>query len=195
MLYIVTGGSGSGKSEFAENLAVQRYQAKQEKGKLYYVATMYPYDQECLDRIEKHRYMRKDRGFTTKECYLGLNRLKAGRDDVLLLECMSNLLANEMYQQGGGLCIPEANGKEMAWYEERLKESIVQPVLRLAEEVSDLLVVTNEVFSDSILYEPETMRYISLLGKINTLLSNEADQVVEVVCSIPVYVKRQKGEG
>ena len=49
MFILVTGGSGSGKSEFAENIAMKL------GGKMLYVATMKPYDDECLKRIERHR--------------------------------------------------------------------------------------------------------------------------------------------
>ena len=47
----------------------------------------------------------------------------------------------------------------------------------------------NEVFSDGIYYDDETMRYIKYLGEINVKLGKEADNVIEVVYSIPVYHK------
>ena len=104
MLYLVTGGSGSGKSEYAENLAVHlRERLGTEAGRLYYVATMYSYDRECGKRIARHRLMRRDKGFSTIECYCGISRVQSGREDVLLLECMSNLLATEMYLPEGGI--------------------------------------------------------------------------------------------
>ena len=62
MFILVTGGSGSGKSEFAENIAMKL------GGKMLYVATMKPYDDECLKRIERHRKMRDGKGFRTVEC-------------------------------------------------------------------------------------------------------------------------------
>ena len=42
MFILVTGGSGSGKSEFAENIAMKL------GGKMLHVETMKPYDDECL---------------------------------------------------------------------------------------------------------------------------------------------------
>ena len=71
MLYLVTGGSGSGKSEYAEKLAVHlRERLGSEAGRLYYVATMYSYDRECDKRIARHRLMRRDKGFSTIEMLL-----------------------------------------------------------------------------------------------------------------------------
>ena len=63
MLYLRTGGSGSGKSEYAEKLAVSMHQKGLAAGGLFYIATMYPYDGECEERICKHQAMRKGKGF------------------------------------------------------------------------------------------------------------------------------------
>lgn len=183
MRYLVTGGSGSGKSEFAEKLAVSKHQSEHLNGKLYYIATMYPYDEECHARIRKHQHMRKDKGFTTVECYTHLEELTVGREDVILLECMSNLLANEMYQEKGRISL---RGKDA---DLQLEQAILEPILQLERQAGCLIIVTNEVFSDGAVYEEETMEYLRLLGKINTFLASDADAVVEVVCSIPVYHK------
>lgn len=192
MLDLITGGSGSGKSEYAETLAVSAHK-ENPGGKLYYIATMYPYDEECLKRIEKHRRMRKEKGFTTIECYTRLKEIKVTKKDVVLLECMSNLLANEMYREEGSL--KEAvhlkeTDKEQP--KDRLYEVILEPVFLLKEQAAHVIVVTNEVFSDGMEYEEETMRYVELLGRINCEIGEKADGVTEVVCGIPVLRKGEK---
>ena len=73
MLYLVTGGSGSGKSEYAEKLAVLNHQ--KEQGSLYYIATMVSYDEECQERIRRHRVMRKDKVLQTLECFCHIGQL------------------------------------------------------------------------------------------------------------------------
>ena len=60
MLILVMGGSASGKSEYAESLV-----AASSIHERYYIATMMPYDDECLRRIERHRAMRAQKGFIT----------------------------------------------------------------------------------------------------------------------------------
>lgn len=185
MLYLVTGGSGSGKSCFAEKLAVDRHRKLFSQGGLYYIATMLPYDEECLKRIDRHREMRREKGFATIECYSALDKVEAGKKDVLLLECMSNLLANEMYQEDGG--IKKRGDAAM----QDVAEAILKPVLRLEEKAGCVIVVTNEVFSDGVTYDQETECYIRLLGKINRYLAACAGSVTEVICSIPVF---RKGE-
>lgn len=179
MLYIITGGSGSGKSEYAEQLAVELHKERASAGKLYYIATMYPYDEECHRRIARHRQMRSKKGFTTIECYHHLEQVRVEQEDVVLLECLSNLLANEMYMEGGRL----QNGND------GIETAVVSPVQKLAESCKGVIVVTNEVFSDGIEYEPETQRYIRLLGRINAALGRSADGVAESVCAIPVWRK------
>ena len=64
MMHLITGGSASGKSAYAEKMAV----GAGEKSR-YYLATMKPWGKEGQERVEKHRNMRAGRGFTTVECY------------------------------------------------------------------------------------------------------------------------------
>ena len=183
MLYLITGGSGSGKSEYAERLTVDRHQEGR-AGKLYYIATMYPArDEESRRRIERHRSMRKDKGFETIECYSRLEQLTAGSADVLLLECMSNLLANEMFLESGRIKGRGTDSFSQIW------DAILHPVLKLAKSAKDLVIVTNEIFSDGTEYEMETEIYIRLLGVINQELAAAAEGVAEVVCGIPLAVK------
>ncbi|MCD8198027.1 MAG: bifunctional adenosylcobinamide kinase/adenosylcobinamide-phosphate guanylyltransferase [Lachnospiraceae bacterium] len=170
MLIVVTGGSGSGKSEYAESL-VMRFAA----GSKLYIATMYPFDEESHRRIARHRLMRKDKGFDTLECYTGLKQADVSAYDTVLLECISNLCANEMYQEGGA--------------GERTAEEILDGVRRVYGQCRHLIIVTNEIFSDGVVYDPETVRYQRFLGEINRNLASMADLVVEVVYSIPLFHK------
>lgn len=181
MLYVVTGGSASGKSEYAENLAVH-FHRKFSSGNLFYLAAMYPSDEECRERILKHQTMRQGKGFQTLEHYVHDDKIKAESSDVFLLECMSNFLANEMYFKEG-------------WRQKDSVENIFDRICTYIESLEKkaacVVVVTNEIFSDGMVYDRETMNYIRQLGEINQRLSKRADAVIEVVCSIPVC---QKGE-
>ena len=79
MLHVVTGGSGSGKSAYAETELLRL--AKQNNCKKYYIATMEPFGEETLKKIERHREMRKDKGFDTLECYVNLTANEIYRPD------------------------------------------------------------------------------------------------------------------
>ena len=173
MMTVVTGGSGSGKSAFAEDKIVSFG-----PGKRIYIATMHPYDEESHKRVARHRKMRAGKGFETVECYIGLKNLDLPENAVVLLECMSNLLANEIFS-------PAGSGKNA--YEE-----IIKGVDFVLQNCKNLVVVTNDVFSDGVLYHEETMEYIKVLGEINYTLAKKADEVIDVVSSVPVYYKKGK---
>ena len=175
MMTVVTGGSGSGKSAFAEDKIVSFGPAKR-----IYIATMHPYDEESHKRVARHRKMRAGKGFETVECYTGLKNLDFPENAVVLLECMSNLVANEMYDPSGA--------------GENAEESILAGIHKLQKVSDDLVVVTNEVFSDGCEYDAGTTDYIRRLGEINVRLSRAADAVVEVVYSIPVFLKGDIGD-
>ena len=172
MLILVTGGSGSGKSAFAESVVM----GLKTRPNLY-IATMYPFDEECHRRIARHRLMRRDKGFETLECYTGLKDAKIPSSGTTLLECMSNLLANEQFELGGT--------------DVEILDRIQQGIQNLKEQTEDLIIVTNEIFSDGCRYDAETVRYIRLLGNLNIRMAEEADAVTEVVYGIPI---RRKGE-
>jgi len=208
MLHIVYGGSASGKSSYAESFAM----SLQGEGRLLYIATMYPYkwntteiDPETMQRIERHRAMRADKGFDTVECYRHVEHIVAKRQDVLLLECMSNLLANEMYLEqdsdDGGLAETmsevEKADSGMSKTLSPVSKKIVQALVNLSTRVQDVVIVTNDVFSDggSLTYDESTREYVKNLAEINCALAREAATVTEVVCGIPVIVKKNHPMG
>ena len=172
MMILVTGGSGSGKSAFAEDCVL----ALGEKKRIY-IATMFPFDEESKKRVARHRNMRSGKGFETIECYTGLRNVRVPKNSTVLLECMSNLTANEMFQENGA--------------HEKTTEEILEGVKILKDQAGDLVIVTNEIFSEAASYEGETETYQKYLGKINQKLAEISDQVVEVVYGIPVYHKQR----
>ena len=101
MLIIITGVSGSGKSEYAEQICCRLAG----DNKKYYVATMQPFGEEGRIRIEKHKRQREGKGFETIEQYQNIGSALDCCDKeerpVVLVECMSNLLANECFGEAG----------------------------------------------------------------------------------------------
>lgn len=191
MLHLVTGGSGSGKSEYGENWLI----GKENKGREFiqreenylYIATMEPYGEEAKERIKRHRKMRSSKGFLTIECYQNLKKLNAFQEtgqnfSGILLECMSNLVANELY-------LPDGSMKK----EDLVLEEVLLGVENLKKQTDRLLIVSNEVTSDGIAYPAETRIYQELLGKINQTLAKQADLVTEVVYGIPIKIKESQG--
>ena len=173
MFVTVTGGSGSGKSAFAEEQILKF----PEKNRLY-IATMVCFDEESRQRVKRHRKMRKEKHFDTLECPTDLVHVRIPKDTAVLLECMANLAANEVFSPEGA--------KEHAY------EAICDGILHLKEQAADVCVVTNEIFSEAASYEGDTIRYQEYLGIINQNIGKMADEVVEVVYGIPIWYKGGK---
>ena len=193
MITLVTGGSGSGKSAYAESLLSSC------EGIRYYIATMRIYDAEGEKKVERHRKLRAGKGFLTIESPINVGKIQfacAGEAEQAqyrqeterkvqgssekksaLLECMSNLTANEMFTKDGMKS------------EEEVVEKIVSEIQTLSQKLDNLVIVTNNVFEDGVIYDAGTMEYLKALGRINTALARLADRVAEVVVGIPVELK------
>lgn len=173
MLALVLGGAASGKSELAERLAMKLSDER------YYIATMQVYDAESERRVERHRAMRRNKGFATVERTLKLSELKIEHsiksETVALLECASTLVGNELCLPGG------AAGNTSS--------EIFAGVQNLLAQGLNLVVVSNDVFGEGDEHSPEMTAYLSHLGQVNCRIAALADVVVEVVCGIPVYHK------
>lgn len=169
MTALITGGAASGKSEYAEGLLCSLC-----GGEKIYLATMLVQDDECGARVLRHRRQRAGKDFVTLECPTGLQNLEIPAGSSVLLECLSNLIANELYAPGGA---GEGAG-----------DAIRAGLQRLAKRTNNLVIVSNEVFSAGE-PDPETGRYQRLLGEINCFAAALCDRVVEVVCGIPLIHK------
>lgn len=171
MIVLVIGGSGSGKSEFAETICMELPAEKK-----CYIATMQAFDEESRARIAKHRKARSGKGFETIEQGTHLEAVCLPGGCTALLECMSNLVANELYMEQGA-------GKDTV-------RSVTEGIRRLKEQSRNLVIVTNEVFSESVPDSVEMKNYKKVLGEINRNLAGMADQVTEVVYGIPCIWKK-----
>lgn len=212
-LYYITGGAGSGKSEYAEQLA-ERLHAEL-GGPLYYVATMNPAprDSDAAARIAKHQKRRAGRGYTTLECSTDIAQLRAlltngsNQPDIAagalhMSETPAPVLisqAEDSSHAGGA----SADASRAVVLLEDLTNlyanevygtlghphEIVAPLLELTQQAGALIIVANELYSDGIDYGPETDRFLHDLADLAAALSAAADQVTEVVYGIPVQLK------
>lgn len=168
---LIIGGSGSGKSEIAERLCLF-YAGKQED--LSYIATMVAFGKDAQQRIKRHRDLRAGKGFQTLEYACDFTSRPLPRGTVLL-ECLGNLVANEFFSEKESSDTAEAR--------------VRADVEALEKSCSNLIVVTNDIFADGVSYDQKTREYVSLLGRTNELLAKRFDQVIEVVCGIPLWHK------
>lgn len=178
MLSLIIGGSGSGKSAYAEEYC----RKLAGDGPICYLAAMQASeDAEMQEKIRKHKERRYGKGFFTIEQPVQIERALEKMSDksrIALLECVSNLTANEMFF--GGQCQTA----------ETVAERILAGIGELEGELSHIVVVTNNLSEDGIVYEETTKNYLRAMGKINQALAETANVVTEVVAGIPLVLKR-----
>lgn len=176
-LVLVTGGSGSGKSVFAEQLVLAAG-----KQRTYYLATMKVTDDEAGKKAEKHVRRRASFGWETMERQRDLEEIRLpgpAEDTAVLLEDLPNLLAGEMFPEENRASDPA--------------EKILRELESLRQQADLLVVVSGEVFADGLWYGEETQRYIRTLGILHQRIAQDAGDVAELVCGIPIWWKK-KGE-
>src|SRR5690606_24637861 len=101
MLIFVTGGVRSGKSSFAEKLAIKQV----ESNHLHYVATSMDTDTEMHDRIHRHKERREASSahWITWEVERNIGRLheKIAQNSIILFDCLTTLVNNELFKLNG----------------------------------------------------------------------------------------------
>ena len=164
MIFLISGENSSGKSVFAEDLITSVSASP------VYVATMICSSKDNEKRILKHRARREGMGFRDVEEPLDLRQVAVDRNDSVLLEDLSNLLANVIFREGG-------NGA-----------SVLDQINEMAERCSRLFIVTISGL-DSSKYDGETAGYINELNRLNADLEELSEVHVEMSNGRPVYLK------
>jgi adenosylcobinamide kinase/adenosylcobinamide-phosphate guanylyltransferase len=212
MMIVVIGPNSSGKSALAEPLAVQLHATAPAGGRLIYLATLVPGDEDGEQRVTRHRRQRAGLGFVTVEspladpadiaqldlpdsvglgsgkdglsgtscCHSGQPTAPTASDqapanlsgvirsvstpgDTILLEDVSNLLANLMFTT-----------------------QVAEPVQATLDRITHLRSTSAHVIAVTIGgltaqpdYSAETLDYMAALGRVNTALVEAADRVIE----------------
>ena len=165
MTVLIIGYPESGKSELAENMVMEMASP----GERVYLATMIPFGNEGASRIARHRKMREGKGFETIEAPFDVASSveeKGGcADRTVLLECLSNLAANELFERH------ESAGAAA--------DKISADIARLKGLVRDLVIVSNhyEIKED---FDEETVMYAKTLDTLNDRISAVADKVIRI---------------
>ena len=174
MIILIVGGASSGKSSYAEELLINAPEPH------IYIATLHVYGEEERQRVARHKAMRAGKNFSVieRECDMAELNLNASGGSVLL-ECIANLVANQMYDPKD-------------WHQRNLAEveaNVLADIDALERQCQNLIIVSNEVGSEVTQYSNETLDYINLVGRINCILASRADYVVECVSGIRIAIK------
>jgi adenosylcobinamide kinase/adenosylcobinamide-phosphate guanylyltransferase len=173
----VLGGARSGKSDFAQQLAVELA-----GDRVLFVATAQAGDAEMQRRIEKHRRARPA-GWRTLEVQREVGpaiQVQAGDADVVLLDCLTLLVTNLLMDAEDPLA-PEVEDRVVAE---------IDGLMTVAEQLAGhLIVISNEVGMGLVPAYPLGRTYRDLLGQANQMLARQADEVYFLVAGLPQKLK------
>lgn len=164
-LILISGQNDSGKSRYAEGL-LARF-----PGDRYYLATMIPQTAENRARIEKHRAQRAGLHFRLLERPDTVGDAPVGSADAVLLEDVSNLLANAVFER------------------RRTDEAVFSDLLALRDRCALLVAVTISGLAPEDVSDGETAAYIAALNRLNERLLDAADAAAGMRDRAPNAVK------
>jgi adenosylcobinamide kinase/adenosylcobinamide-phosphate guanylyltransferase len=166
----ITGGARSGKSAFAEKLALEI------AGKRAYLATAQALDAEMVARIEHHRQRRGTAWDTYEEPLAVAELLKklSGRYGVVLLDCLTLWLSNVMARSDGDSVVM-ARGDEL--------------VAAIREFSGSCIIVSNEVGLGIVPDNALARRFRDLAGFVNQRVAQAADEAYLLAAGIPLKIK------
>ncbi len=183
-IILITGGQRSGKSRYAEELALKLSNAP------VYMATARIWDDEFRERVDKHRQRRGSQWTSIEEeqflsCYDVEGKVVV--IDCITLWCTNFLFNHHAAAKGGG------SGKEggLPEIEPILKEMQVEFDLFTRQDAT-FIFVTNEIGCGGVSENALQRRFTDLQGWMNQYVAARADDVVWMSCGIPVFIKQGK---
>lgn len=178
-IILITGGSRSGKSIYAQRIAESIPEDRT------YIATCPVVDEEMAARIQRHKKARRDGNWRTIEETIDLAAalIGASKSRVILVDCLTLWINNLMYD--AELQNRDLNEEEIV---ERCRD-----VLSACDAISGtIIIVTNEIGMGIVPDNPMSRRYRDLAGRCNQVMADRADAVVFMVSGLPLMVKGEK---
>jgi adenosylcobinamide kinase/adenosylcobinamide-phosphate guanylyltransferase len=179
-IILVTGGSRSGKSSFAEELL-------KEQGEVLYIATAIVTDEEMNSRIEKHRE-RRNSNWCTFEGYKNLDNAARGfQGKDILLDCVTVMITNLMFEEERDF--DNMSQEEIDKIEKYIESQFNILVEAVKNQNKNIVMVTNEVGLGLVPEYKLGRIFRDIAGRINQNLGKISDEVYLVTCGIPLKIK------
>lgn len=166
-IYMITGGERSGKSTYAERLALSL------SDNPIYLATARVWDDEFRERIRLHQERRGIEWDNIEEEKYPSRYLLEGR--TVLLDCVTLWATNFFFD----------NNSEVEPALSLLKEEFD----RLIRTDCNLIIVSNEIGMGGVSVDAVQRRFTSLQGWFNQYIAGHANELVLMVSGIPLKVK------
>ena len=163
---LITGGARSGKSRYAEELALSLSKNP------VYVATAHVWDEEFRERVKKHQERRGPEWTNIEEEMLLSCHDLTGR--VTVIDCITLWCTNYFFQM-----------QEVDTALEALKAEFDKFTARDATYIF----VTNEIGMGGVSENAVQRKFTDLQGWMNQYVASKADEVILMVSGIAVKVK------
>lgn len=165
-IILITGGQRSGKSRYAEELALSLSPSP------VYMATAHIWDDEFARRVEIHKERRGPQ-WTSIEEEKELSRHDV-RGKVVLVDCCTLWATNFFFEH-----------QEV----DRTLDLLKAEFVRFTQQEATFLFVTNEIGWGGVSPNEVQRKFTDLLGWFNQYVSSQADEVILMVSGIPVKIK------
>ena len=167
-IILITGGARSGKSTYAEQLALSL------SAQPVYLATAHVWDDEFKQRVKHHQERRRAHAWINieEEQYLSRHNV-AGQ--VVLIDCVTLWCTNYFYHLNANI--------------EETLAAVKQEFDRFTAQHATFIFVTNEIGLGGVSENDLQRRFTDLLGWVNQYIASRADSVVLMVSGIPLTIK------
>ena len=170
-IILITGGQRSGKSRYAEELALSLADNP------VYVATAHVWDEEFRERVCRHQERRGPQWTNIEEeKFLSRNDL-TGR--VAVIDCVTLWLTNFFFENQNHDT-------------QQVLDMVKAEFDRFTAQDATFIFVTNEIGSGGVSVDAVQRRFTDLQGWMNQHIASHADEVILMVSGIPVTVKSEK---
>jgi adenosylcobinamide kinase/adenosylcobinamide-phosphate guanylyltransferase len=173
---LVTGGSRSGKSQFAET------QATLLSGQVVYLATAEGQDLEMKQRIVKHQQRRPSEWLTVEAPLQVKETLELYQSGyTVLLDCLTMYLSNLYFKYERD--VPTGEILQL------IDQAMTDLTKIITSSSANLVIVTNEVGWGIVPENPLARIFRDLAGLFNQQIAAVCDEVYLVVSGVPLKIK------
>ena len=179
-IILVTGGSRSGKSKFAEDIL-------KDEDDVLYIATAKAYDDEMKERIKKHKMRRKET-WTTYEGHRNLDGvIKKFEGKNVMLDCITIMCTNIMFDECKDF--DNITNEQIESINKTIKLEISKLISECRKKDLRLVMVTNEIGCGIVPENKLSRIFRDTQGTINQFIASLCDEVYMVACGLPLKLK------
>lgn len=169
MIIFITGGTRSGKSHFAQQLALQLH------ANPVYLATARIWDADFSERVKRHQ---ADRGpeWTNYEAYRDLHQFPL-QNQTVVIDCVTLWLTNLFVDHGNDL--------------EKSLADFKREINHIGQLPGTFLIISNELGMGVHAATETGRKFTDLQGWANQYVAAKAEEAIFMVSGLPLYLKKK----